>query len=545
MPRWIPALRARGTQASATFRARRLPQPPASRRHDVVAGDGMSSLDRTPRLRDNVTAVGLKLRLIVVLMIPLTLVVGVYGFVRVAQERAELLEDNRRTLAMTMTAIQATIESALRDRKLTDIQRLVVDLVAKEDAIDRIRLFDRDLTPTIVSARVAVGNAVPVAAIRRVLRDGRPESLYERDGRSAALFYVAPIRGRDGSIDAVLELVQLTNTVEERVRASHWDIWIRLGILFASVAILTVIVLQREVLRPLAQLLHGIRSLGAGRPSPRLATVRRDEFGQVAAAFNEMAASLDAAQRRIAAETERTLDLEGELRQAENLAVAGKLATGFAHEVGTPLNIISGRAEFLLRTLADDDPRRADLAGIITQIDRIAAIIHSMLDVVRPRKPEPRPLHVAEVVGALLPLVEHAARRGAVEVSATVPHDLPPVFADPDQLQQVLLNLFVNALEATPPHGQITLTATPMTRRERRGVRLAVRDTGPGIAADLLDAVFKPFFTTKPRGQGTGLGLAICRDIVKEHDGDLEVESAPGDGATFVVWLPQADASPA
>src|SRR6185436_19461384 len=168
--------------------------------------------------------------------------------------------------------------------------------------------------------------------------------------------------------------------------------------LFASVAILTAVVLQREVLRPLARLLQGIRSLGAGRPSPPLAATHRDEFGQVAAAFNEMAENLAAARRQIVAETERTLDLEQPLRQAENLAVAGKLATGFAHEVGTPLNIISGRAEFLVRSLADDDPRRADLAGIITQIDRITAIIHSMLDVVRPRKAEPRAVHLADVV---------------------------------------------------------------------------------------------------------------------------------------------------
>jgi signal transduction histidine kinase len=254
-----------------------------------------------------------------------------------------------------------------------------------------------------------------------------------------------------------------------------------------------------------------------------------------------MAESLEAARQQIASDTARTLDLEQQLRHAENLAVAGKLATGFAHEVGTPLNVISGRAEFLLDTLAQDDPRRTELSGIIRQIDRIAAIIHAMLDVVRPRKPQRRVLRLGEVVPALLPLMEHAARRRSIQFSAVAPNDLPPICADPDQVQQVLLNLFINALEATPPHGDVSMAATPAEYDGRPGVRIEVRDTGAGIPTELLDAVFKPFFTTKPRGEGTGLGLAICHDIVKDHEGDLSVDSSPGKGATFVVWLPAPD----
>ena len=262
----------------------------------------------------------------------------------------------------------------------------------------------------------------------------------------------------------------------------------------------------------------------------------------MATAFNAMADNLDAAREKIAAEVERTMDLEQQLRHAETLAVAGKLATGFAHEVGTPLNIISGRAEFVLHRLAVGDPNREELAGIIKQIDRIAAIIHSQLDVVRPRKPELQPVGVADVVEGLLPLVEHAARRRDVNLSATVADDLPLVLADPDQLQQVLLNLFLNALEATPAQGSVELAAARASVEQRAGVRISVRDTGPGIPAELLDKVFKPFFTTKPRGQGTGLGLAISRDIVKEHGGELTATSPAGEGATFAIWLPQAPA---
>ena len=488
---------------------------------------------------------GLKLRLIVVLMIPLTLVGGVYGFVRVGQERAELMEDNRRSLAATLKAIQIAVENALRDRKLGDIGILVAELVQNQDAIDRVRLFDRDLTPTIDSIRRPLDTDVPEAAVRRVFATGTPELLYRRQARPPMLGYLAPIRDPDGSVVAVMEMVQLAEGVENRVRAALRDVWIRLAILLASVAALTAVVLQREVLRPLSRLLHGIESLTAGRRGPPLAAGRRDEFGQVAGAFNAMADSLEAARKRIAAETERTLDLEHQLRQAETLAVAGKLATGFAHEVGTPLNIISGHAEFLLQSLSADDPRRADLCGIIAQIDRITAIIHSQLDVVRPRKLQLRPLRLAELVGALVPLAEHAARRREASLSATVPEDLPLVLGDAHQLQQVLLNLLVNALEATPPEGRVDLVATAVFHDGRPGVRITVSDSGPGIPRELVDTVFKPFFTTKPRGQGTGLGLAISRDIVKEHGGVLTVMSAVGEGASFGVWLPLIERGPA
>jgi signal transduction histidine kinase len=147
---------------------------------------------------------------------------------------------------------------------------------------------------------------------------------------------------------------------------------------------------------------------------------------------------------------------------------------------------------------------------------------------------------VPDVVGGLLPLVEHAARRRDVRLSATVAADLPLILADPDQLKQVLLNLFVNALEATPAKGSVELAAEPASHDGRAGVRISVSDTGPGIPAELVGKVFNAFFTTKPRGQGTGLGLAISRDIVKEHGGELQVTGAAGEGATFTIWLPQA-----
>ncbi|MBI2202332.1 MAG: HAMP domain-containing protein [Candidatus Rokubacteria bacterium] len=481
---------------------------------------------------------GLRLRLILVIMIPLVLVIGVYGVLRLRAEQAELLADNRRLMGLTAKAIQITVENALRDRQISDIRRLLAEIVEGQEQIDRIRMFDRNLEPTLVSNPLAIGEQIPEDTVRRVLQAGWPEWFYLRRGTQPVLYYVVPVRGPRDDIDGALEIVQLASGVEERVRAAAWDVVIRLSSLLVSVGVLTGFMLQRQVLRPLSALMAGIRRLGEGHTGPPLPIERADELGRVAAAFNTMAEQLDAAHRKLVEESERALELERQVRHAQTLAVAGRLATALAHEVGTPLNIISGRAEVLLQTLPGDDRRRDELSIIVDQIDRIAGIIRSLLDTVRPDVPKIQRVDIGPVVDRLLPLLRHAARRQHVTLDADVPATLPPVLADPNQLQQLLINLVVNAVEAVSDHGAVRVEATATSTGGQDGVRLVVRDTGPGIPEKLRGTVFDPFFTTKPPGRGTGLGLTICRDIVKEHRGRIHVEEADGGGAAISVWLP-------
>jgi signal transduction histidine kinase len=300
--------------------------------------------------------------------------------------------------------------------------------------------------------------------------------------------------------------------------------------------------LQRQVLRPLARLMDGIQRLGRGEYGQPLPVERRDELGRVAEAFNDMTGRLDAARQELEAETERALDLERQLRQAATLAVAGKLTSSIAHEIGTPLNIISGRAEFLLKAAPPDSPDRRDLESIVAQIERISRTIHALLDTVRIQPLALRPTAIVECMDAFLPLLRHAARRRGVSLETAIPDGLPPVLADPAQVQQVLINLVLNALDATAEGGEVVVAAKLSQREDRSGIAVTVSDTGSGIAPGLLARVFEPFFTLKPRGEGTGLGLAICRDIVRVHGGEIDVCSELGSGATFTFWLPLAEA---
>jgi signal transduction histidine kinase len=184
------------------------------------------------------------------------------------------------------------------------------------------------------------------------------------------------------------------------------------------------------------------------------------------------------------------------------------------------------------------DPRREDLEGIVAQIDRISRIITSLLDTVRPQALQLEPTDLPALMDQLFPLLRQAAKQREVVLLRRIPEGLPLLQADPPQLQQVLINLVLNALDATPAGGRIEIVALSMVRSDRPGIALVVADTGTGISTDLLPRIFDAFLTTKPRGRGTGLGLAICRDIVRAHGGEIWAESELGAGSVFTVWLP-------
>ena len=168
-----------------------------------------------------------------------------------------------------------------------------------------------------------------------------------------------------------------------------------------------------------------------------------------------------------------------------------------------------------------------------------------LLDVVRPATPALEPIDVADVVEELVPLLRHAARQRGVQLETGQRHDGTRVRGDSGQLQQILMNLVVNALEATPAGGKVVIGVGAAERMDRPGVALTVADTGAGITPEALPRIFEAFFTTKSRGQGTGLGLAICRDIAKAHGGEMTVETRHGGGTTFTLWLPAEAEAPA
>src|SRR2546425_11178660 len=196
---------------------------------------------------------GLRLRVILILTIPLLLAVAIHGYLRVRREEAQLLREDRQSMDLTAVAIQLAVQHAPRDRENSEIRRLLVEMVDQQDAIDRIRLFDSSLQPTLVSNPLSIGETVPTDALTRVVRTGASELFYER-GHPSLLYYLAPLRDRTGKIEGAMEIVRLGSSVDRRVAAATYDSATRLGILLVVVVVVTAVAMQGQVLRPLGRL---------------------------------------------------------------------------------------------------------------------------------------------------------------------------------------------------------------------------------------------------------------------------------------------------
>jgi len=482
---------------------------------------------------------GLRLRLFLILVVPMGLAIGGYGWVRLQQEEAQLLAEEKRRMELTATALQVAVENALRDRQISDIRRLLDEIVTFQAEIDRIRIFDAKLESLVASKSLTMSEEVPEHWLREAMAEKHPVQFFERRDGRRVLYTLVPLRGPKDTLRGAMEIVHVAGTVDARIAVARWEVFQRVGLLAVVLAVVVWFGVRRTVVMPIRRLMSGVSALQAGQPLAFPARGRH-EFARLGRAFNEMAERLAEAHRRLVAETETRLDLARQVRQAEKLAVAGRIASEVAHEIGTPLNVISGRAEYVLRDLPADHSAAAHLRTIVSQIDRISGIIASLLDLVRPRKAEVQDVELQPLLAPVLELLGPTARKKGLAVGLELPTDLR-LRADPNQLQQVAINLLVNAIEATPAGGRVDVRARPAAGRDARpGATLEVTDSGAGIRPEDMPRVFDPFFTTKPPGQGTGLGLAICREIVREHGGTIELASAPGAGTSVRVWLPAA-----
>lgn len=240
--------------------------------------------------------------------------------------------------------------------------------------------------------------------------------------------------------------------------------------------------------------------------------------------------------------------LEEEVRRGETLAAAGRVAVGVAHELRNPLGAIRGAVQLLAREAAGDPRIREHTEVLLKEVDRVNRILEALLDLGRPVALRPVPLNVHQLLERVALLHAETARVQGVSLVRRYDPSLPPILGDEDRLLQVFHNLVVNALEAMPQGGRLTL-ATRVSRNPLFGkvdtgqgprpmVEVQVADEGPGIPASVRGRIFDPFFTTKPRG--LGLGLALCHRIVEEHRGVLHVESQEGRGTVVTCFLPVA-----
>ena len=233
---------------------------------------------------------------------------------------------------------------------------------------------------------------------------------------------------------------------------------------------------------------------------------------------------------------EREKQLQQELNLSSRLASIGEMAAGIAHEINNPLTSVIGFSELLMERDTPEDIKQ-DLKIINENAQRVVTIIRNMLAFARPKGKGKEYMDINSIVSRVLEVRSYEMKTGNIAVTPQLAPDLPRTMADDGQIQQVLINIIINAEQAMiEAHGKGKLLVT--TEKVSNMIRISITDDGPGIAEEQLDKIFDPFFSTKEPGEGTGLGLSVSYTIIKEHDGRLYVESQPGKGATFVVELP-------
>lgn len=313
---------------------------------------------------------------------------------------------------------------------------------------------------------------------------------------------------------------------------------IRTGLTALAFIVLVLIVGIVYVGRPLAALAEMARRVGRGDYSQRVHFPRADELQDLAEAMNRMSGDLGEARVRLESETKSKIAAIEQLRHADRLVTVGQLAAGVAHELGTPLNVISGHAKMIV-TGEVTGPEAEDSARIaLEQTQRMTNIVRQLLDFSRRRPAQRTQVSIADIAATTVHMLTNVAQKKEVTLTLDVRDKSLVGLLDLVQLQQALTNLVMNALQAVPRHGRVEVVLERRPPEAGGGAKISVSDDGPGIPVEDRGRVFEPFFTTKGVGEGTGLGLAVAIGLVKENGGTIEVDESSYGGARLTMLVP-------
>ncbi len=335
--------------------------------------------------------------------------------------------------------------------------------------------------------------------------------------------------------------------LERPYRDILWrNLYVFLGITLLAVIVVSFVamIVAHHISQPIHAMADAARKIAEGDYSQKVEVSSNDEIGFLAKNFNRMVSELVGAhqelrdwgetlERKVEKRTAELKAMQAHLIQSEKLASVGKLAAGVAHEINNPLTCVLTNSSLILEDLPHDDPRHEDLQTIVNETLRCRKIVKGLLDFARQTKPQKQVLSLNKTAEDVLMLVRNQASFHNIAIQTELDPLLPPIFADADQMRQVILNIVLNAADAMAQGGSLYVRSHSNSNH----VELKISDTGSGIPEEIQDRLFEPFFTTKKTG--TGLGLSIAYGILERHYGSLKVESSPSQGTTVTVVLPR------
>jgi len=462
---------------------------------------------------------------------------------------------------------QSTYDAMLKNDK--DSLYRMVGRIAQSNSIERIRLINRDGTVAFSNIKEEIGSTINksaernitdlVAADQRKLPAPRNRSrIYQASNGQEVLGFTKAIYNQPGcstvachfhrNEDAVLGVLDISISLESlRKKSNEYRLQfiVMTCLLLLLIGVLITFLVRRLVNRPVQRLMQHTAQVASGNLAARVSAASRDELGELSVAFNQMTENLLKAREEInqwAISLEHKVEqrsreiklMEAQLHRSEKLASLGNLVAGIAHEINNPLTGVLLYASILDQDKRLDPLLKQDLDRIIAETRRCADIVKQLLEFSREAVPHKDAVSVNTLLDKVIGLLRHQPGFRNITITCRYNEGLPDVSVDPSQIQQVFVNLFINACHAMPEGGAIEVGTS--LSGDGNFVRVGIKDNGCGIAEEHLGRIFDPFFTTKT--EGTGLGLSISYGIVENNGGTIEVKSVEGVGSTFTVALP-------
>ena len=473
-------------------------------------------------------------------MLTMAILLVIHSFLVIDREVTLFEEDMERHANLVGNIVVASLPDVLQSDNVERLKEFIENVNRSESKL-QVRLVDLDSNPDdLDSPQLPLAKLVPLSNGKEVLTKGIGFNGEE------ALFAYFPVNNFQNRSRAI-EVSESMTPMKDYIRNTIYRKVILFIAIVLSGSLLVLWVGAKTVGNPVSEMAQLAGRVSEGDFSGSVSIHnKKDELAHLALGLNEMVRKLEISRQRLEVETAQKLETLEQLHHAERLATVGKLASGLAHELGTPLNVISGRAK-MVSSGSMNEREITECADIIDeQSHRMTKIIRQLLDFARRGTPEKSMVNIFEPINRTVSLLKPTALAKKVNLNIVHADPLPDIKIDSDQVQQVLSNLIMNAIHAMPDGGEITISvekkkANPPADINTPGdefICVGIADHGLGIPEDDIKRIFTPFYSTKGVGEGTGLGLSISHGIISEHGGWIDVVSEIGKGSTFTMYFP-------
>ncbi len=485
-------------------------------------------------------AMSLAPRLILTVLMPIVACFLVFGYATVQLRRRAMMDETEDDVRDHGTTLQVALDAFLRDHRVSEMAEIAEGL-SRADRVLGVLVFDRydHLASSSRSVTQYVRRFESMAHTARTSE--RVVAEVRRLESGVRVFvYAFPIGARSGTGPrGAAVLLRDLRYIDDNMVLFTRQLALGCLALMVTVTAAAWFVLRGSVLRPLAGLLHRVERVASGDLESESGTERNDELGRIAGAFNRMVASLRDAGAEIEAKNAANVALERRLQHAQRLALIGQIAASLAHQIGSPLNVVLGRARYALKQGGQADRDRRHFEEIVTGGEAISAAVEGLLTQARRVRGKATRIDLGALARDTLRFLDTECERGHVVATLDAEENVC-VHAVRGELEQLLLNLCLNAIHAQPDGGRLRIRVERGDVNDAEGSAvISVADAGPGIPPDLREKVFEAFFTTRSAPEGTGLGLAICDEIVRRLGGTIVALESPEGGALVRVCLPE------